>query len=54
WRPPPHIDSESEASRLAGLGIQVRSIPGHGLIRASCGAWTSEEDVARLLKAVSV
>jgi len=26
----------------------VREIPGRGIVRASCGWWTSDEDVERL------
>ncbi|WP_249010828.1 aminotransferase class V-fold PLP-dependent enzyme [Conexibacter sp. DBS9H8] len=50
WRP--RADVESEVSRLRDRRILVRSIPSHGLLRASCGAWTSEEDVSALLDAV--
>jgi L-cysteine/cystine lyase len=38
-------DPQSEVERLAGQGVVVRSIPGAGLIRASVGAWSSEEEV---------
>jgi selenocysteine lyase/cysteine desulfurase len=42
-------DPDGEVARLAEEGIVVRSIPAHGgLIRASAGAWSSEEEVARL------
>ncbi len=50
WRPSGGV--EDEVQRLGEAGILVRSIPSHGLVRASCGAWTSEEDVAALLAAV--
>ena len=41
-------DPEAEVARLAAEGIIVRSILSHGLVRASPGAWTSEEEIARL------
>ncbi len=41
-------DAEAEVERLAGEGILVRSIPSHGLMRASVGAWSSEEELERL------
>ena len=37
--------------RLAG--VHVREIPGRGLIRVSCGWWTSDGDLARLVAALS-
>jgi selenocysteine lyase/cysteine desulfurase len=36
-------------SRLATAGVQVRDIPRTGLVRASVGWWTSEDDLARLV-----
>jgi L-cysteine/cystine lyase len=41
-------DPPSEVERLRGEGIVVRSIPGAGLMRASVGAWSSEEELERL------
>lgn len=42
-------DPNAEVQRLAGEGIVVRSILSHGgLVRASVGAWSSEEELARL------
>jgi L-cysteine/cystine lyase len=41
-------DADAEVARLAELGIVVRSIPSHGLMRASVGAWSSEEELDRL------
>jgi L-cysteine/cystine lyase len=49
----PRGDLDAEVSRLRERGILIRSIPSHGLLRASCGAWTSEEDVLALLDAVA-
>jgi L-cysteine/cystine lyase len=34
--------------RLREARVDVREIPGRGIVRASCGWWTSEEDVERL------
>jgi L-cysteine/cystine lyase len=34
--------------RLREDGVDVREIPGRGLVRASCGWWTSDEDLERL------
>ena len=35
--------------RLDGQGVVVRDLPGLGWVRASCGFWTSEEDLERLV-----
>ncbi len=35
-------------ARLREAGVDVREIPGRGLVRASCGWWTSDDDLARL------
>ena len=40
---------DAEVARLAGEGVIVRSIPAFGLVRASVGAWTSEEEIERLV-----
>jgi len=32
--------------------VVVRDIPGHGLLRVSCGWWNNGEDVDRLLAAL--
>ena len=42
-------DTAEVVRRLYAEGIVVRDLPGTGLIRASCGYWTSEEDVERLV-----
>ena len=39
-------------ARLTNLGIVVRDIPHTDLVRASCGWWTSDEDVDRLAAAL--
>jgi L-cysteine/cystine lyase len=46
WRA---TDDDAAMSRLADLGVVVRSIPGHGLLRASVGAWNSSGDIDRLV-----
>jgi L-cysteine/cystine lyase len=51
WSPPLGADTDAEVTRLGAAGILVRSIPSAGLLRASVGAWTSEEDIARLVDA---
>jgi len=46
WRP--GGDAAAIDARLAAEGVVVRSLPGIGWLRASCGFWTSEEDLERL------
>jgi len=41
-------DADAEVLRLAAEGLIVRSIPSAGLVRASVGAWTSEDEIQRL------
>ena len=43
-----HDDPEGLVARLGDAGIVVRSIPGRGLVRASVGAWNSQEDLETL------
>lgn len=38
--------------RLRAADVHVREIPGRGLVRVSCGWWTSEGDLQRLVGAV--
>ena len=47
WR---EEDPEGVAGRLAEQGVIVRDLPGTGLVRASCGYWTSEDDLERLVR----
>jgi len=42
-------DPETERARLADAGVILRNIPGRGWLRASVGAWNSEDDLERLL-----
>lgn len=37
-------------ARLSAEGVIVRDLPGTGLVRASCGFWTSDEDLERLVR----
>ncbi len=41
------------ARRLTDAGVIVRDIPGFGLVRVSCGWWTSDEDLDRLVDALA-
>jgi len=45
-------DSADLVTRLYEHGVVVRDVPGLGWIRVSCGWWTSEEDLTRLLGAL--
>jgi L-cysteine/cystine lyase len=45
-------DADAEVARLAGEGVVVRSIPAFGIVRASVGAWSSEEELERLVSLV--
>jgi L-cysteine/cystine lyase len=45
-------DAAEAAARLFEAGVVVRDLPGTGWLRASCGWWTSEDDVERLLAAL--
>jgi len=42
-------DPQAEVERLAERNFIVRSIPAFGLVRASVGAWSSEEELERLV-----
>jgi L-cysteine/cystine lyase len=46
-------DADEEVARLAGEGVVVRSIPAFSLVRASVGAWTSEQELERLVSLVA-
>jgi L-cysteine/cystine lyase len=46
-------DPEGEVARLAEERISVRHLPGRGLVRASVGAWSSDDDIERLVAAVA-
>ena len=48
WRAPVE-ESASVVERLADAGVIVRDLPGRGLIRASVGWWTNDDDLERLV-----
>lgn len=52
WRVPVE-ESAAVVARLLEAGVVVRDLPGRGLVRASVGWWTSEEDLQRLASAVT-
>ena len=43
-------ESEALVARLAEADVVVRDLPGTGWVRASCGWWTSDEDLERLVR----
>jgi L-cysteine/cystine lyase len=45
----PAGDSAEVVQRLYERGVVVREIPASGLVRVSCGYWTSDDDLDRLL-----
>jgi L-cysteine/cystine lyase len=47
-------DAQAEVERLGGERVIVRSIPAFGVVRASVGAWTSEDELERLVELVAV
>jgi L-cysteine/cystine lyase len=49
----PHTDAGEVSARLFDAGVVVRDLPGTGLVRASCGWWTSDDDLDRLVAVVS-
>lgn len=46
-------DAEGDVARMAADGIVVRDLPGRGLVRASVGAWATEEELDRLVTSSS-
>ncbi len=51
WRVPAD-ESADVVARLADAGVIVRDLPGRGLVRASVGWWTNEDDLDRLVEAL--
>jgi L-cysteine/cystine lyase len=45
----PNGDPAELVASLHEAGVIVRELPGRNLVRASCGWWTSEDDVQRLV-----
>ncbi len=52
FRPPAGEASEATVARLAQAGVAVRDLPGRDLVRVSCGWWTNEDDLQRLVGAL--
>jgi L-cysteine/cystine lyase len=46
-------DPVEDAARAYAAGVIVRDLPGTGWLRASCGWWTREEDLERLVAALA-
>lgn len=42
-------DPAKAAKQLGEEGVLIRDMPGTGLLRASCGYWTNEDDLTRLV-----
>ena len=51
WRVPAD-ESADMVARLSGAGVIARDLPGRGLVRASVGWWTNDDDLERLLCAL--
>ena len=51
WRPDAE-ETTAVVARLAQAGVIVRDLPGTGLVRASVGWWTSDQDLDRLVEAL--
>jgi len=50
----PDGDAAELAVQAYERGVVIRDLPGTGLLRASCGYWTSDGDLDRLVEAVSI
>jgi L-cysteine/cystine lyase len=46
-------DTKAVVKRLYEEGVVIRDLPGTGLLRASCGYWTSDEDIDRLVEGLA-
>jgi L-cysteine/cystine lyase len=49
----PPGDPAETAAKLYERGVVVRDLPGTGWVRASCGWWTNEDDIERLVAGVT-
>ena len=49
----PEGDPVETVERLRARDVIVRELPGRNLIRVSCGYWTSEQDIERLLAGIA-
>jgi L-cysteine/cystine lyase len=45
-------DADACVARAQERGVIVRTIPGRGWVRVSCGYWTTEDDIERLSRAL--
>ncbi len=52
WRAPVE-ESAAIVRRLADADVIVRDLPGRGLVRASVGWWNDDDDLERLVAALS-
>lgn len=50
---PRREEPSAAVARLQGQGVIVREIPRTGLVRASVGWWTSDEDIERLVRGIA-
>ncbi|HEY1368386.1 MAG TPA: aminotransferase class V-fold PLP-dependent enzyme [Gaiellaceae bacterium] len=48
----PREEADAAARRAYESGVVIRDLPGTGWVRASCGWWTDEVDIDRLLSAL--
>ena len=48
----PEEPAADVVARLHAADVHVRELPGRGLVRVSCGWWTSDEDLERLVAAL--
>jgi selenocysteine lyase/cysteine desulfurase len=46
-------DPPGLVARLGEQRVVVRDLPGTGWVRASCGFWTSEDDLERLVRGLA-
>ncbi len=46
-------DAAELSARLHETGVVVRDLPNTGLVRVSCGYWTSDDDLERLVEALA-
>jgi len=53
FRPADGEDPAAVVERLAAVDVVVRDLPGRGLVRASVGWWTSDDDLDRLVEGVA-
>jgi selenocysteine lyase/cysteine desulfurase len=49
----PDGDAAAIVARAYERDVIIREIPATGLVRVSCGYWTSDEDIERLVAAVT-